>query len=125
MKNSEVDDFLRKILLEYVEFKVLMEKSLGLCAKPGTALSEFLFASNEGIILRENLAGHLFDRFMVTHKPYELKTKIVALDFHDTQKAKKVFWLLNVDDLGKFIKSEFFVNFRIERQSGKVLIKLD
>jgi hypothetical protein len=110
---KEIHTQLFKLTFEYLEYKKLVDISLGEFSATNDELDAFLFHTQLGQKLREKITGHTFDLFLEAHKPYERKRIIFNCNHSD--EASRLLKLLTNQKFEKYLRDEFSLTMNISR----------
>lgn len=123
MGNPEIQEMLKKIHLNYITLRTLIDNDLGEIIKE-EELKTFLFSTAEGLKLRESMAGFIFDFFMLTHRgERNFDPKLLSLDFVSSSEAQRIKKILSLESLHDYLQSEYFISFKVTPVSKMLLLK--
>lgn len=109
-ENNELKALLKKMYLDYLQLKVIVDTKISL--KSNKEFQIFLFATENGMTLRQHLTALVFDNYMAQNKP-DVIAKNISLEFESQSEAQKIYKLLeSAQEVRKFFETEFYVSFQ-------------
>jgi len=120
MKNKEIGTLLKETRQKYSRLKKVFSASLRKFSKNDEELNVFLFQTLLGVALRDKMVRHIFDKSLLKQTQHE--SKKLPLRCNSVKESIRIFKLLNVSKLHKYLKSEFSISLDVYREEGSQVI---
>ncbi len=117
-------DLLRKMVIDYSKLCDSFNNDIAEITEGENELSEFLFGTQQGIKIREELTSSIFDSFMAASRKRFNPPRNVALKFDFIDDARHAQKVLNSERLEKHLEKEHSLIFSIERKGSALFITL-